>query len=107
WGLARRIRRGLGVCCLFDGEPGTGKTLAAEVIAGELGLQLMRIDVSNIVDKYVGETEKHLTRIFEQAQPDTSILLFDEADSLFSKRTEVKSANDHYANMSVNVLLQL
>jgi len=107
WGLSQRIRRGIGICCLFDGDPGTGKTLSAEVIAGELGLQLLRIDLSNIVDKYVGETEKHLTRIFEKAQPETSILLFDEADALFSKRTEVKSSNDHYANMSINVLLQL
>lgn len=107
WKIAQRIRRGLGIVCLFDGEPGTGKTLSAEVIAGELELQLLRINVSNIVDKYIGETEKHLARIFERTQPESSILLFDEADALFSKRTEVKSSNDHYANMSINVLLQL
>ena len=107
WGLARVFSRGTGLVCLFDGDPGTGKTLAAEVIAGELGLQLMQINVSAIVDKYIGETEKNLTRIFASARPDLHLLLFDEADSLFSKRTEVKRSTDRYSNMDVNVLLQL
>jgi ATP-dependent 26S proteasome regulatory subunit len=107
WGLRRTIKRGLSISCLFDGDPGTGKTLAAEVIASELGLQLLRINVASIVDKFIGETEKNLTKIFEQARPDTTLLLFDEADSLFSKRTEVTHAVDRYSNMDVNVLLQL
>ena len=107
WGLRRTIKRGLAITCLFDGSPGTGKTLAAEVIAHELGLQLLRINVASIVDKYIGETEKNLTRIFEQARPDTTMLLFDEADSLFTKRTEVNHASDRFSNMNVNVLLQL
>ena len=107
WGLRRTIKRGLSITCLFDGTPGTGKTLAGEVIACELGLQMLRINVASIVDKYIGETEKNLTRIFEQARPDTTLLLFDEADSLFTKRTEVTHANDRFSNMNVNVLLQL
>ncbi len=107
WGLRRTIKRGLSITCLFDGTPGTGKTLAGEVIACELGLQMLRINVASIVDKYIGETEKNLTKIFEQARPDTTLLLFDEADSLFTKRTEVNHANDRYSNMNVNVLLQL
>jgi len=107
WKIGYRIRRGIGICCLFDGEPGTGKTLSAEVIASELGMKLMRVNIPSIVDKYIGETEKNLARVFERARPDSCILLFDEADSLFSKRTEVKSSNDRYANMDINVLLQL
>ena len=108
WGLSKRIRRGTGVIALFDGEPGTGKTHSAEAIAHELGLSLMRINIANMVDKYIGETEKNLTTIFEQARPDMQLLLFDEADSLFTKRTSnVSKSNDRYSNMSVNVLLQL
>jgi AAA+ superfamily predicted ATPase len=107
WNLRRTIKRGLSISCLFDGDPGTGKTLAAEVIAAELGLQLLRINVASIVDKFIGETEKNLTRVFDQARPDTTLLLFDEADSLFTKRTEVQHAVDRYSNMDVNVLLQL
>ncbi len=108
WGLSRRIRRGTGVIALFDGEPGTGKTHSAEAIAHELGLSLMRINIATMVDKYIGETEKNLTTIFEQARPDMQLLLFDEADSLFTKRTSnVSKSNDRYSNMSVNVLLQL
>ena len=106
WGLRRTVKRGLSISCLFEGDPGTGKTLAAEVIASELGLQLLRIDVSSIVDKFIGETEKNLTRVFAQARPDTTLLLFDEADALFTKRTEVQHAVDRYSNMDVNVLLQ-
>lgn len=108
WGLSKRIRRGTGVICLFDGEPGTGKTHSAEAIAKCLGLSLMRVNIASMVDKYIGETEKNLTKIFEQARPDMSLLLFDEADSLFTKRTSnVSKSNDRYSNMSVNVLLQL
>ncbi len=107
WRLGERIRRGTGITCLFDGDPGTGKTLSAEVIAAEAGLDLLRVNVSTIVDKYIGETEKHLAQIFEQVRPDVSLLLFDEADSLFAKRTEVSKSSDRYANMEINVLLQL
>lgn len=107
WGLGRRIHRGTGILCLFNGDPGTGKTFSAEVIAAELGLELMHINVASIVDKYIGETEKNLERIFALARPDLNLLLFDEADSIFGKRTAVKQGNDRYANMEVNVLLQL
>ena len=108
WGLGRRISRGTGIICLFDGEPGTGKTHSAEIIASSLRLSLVQINISSIVDKYIGETEKHLTRIFSEARPDISLLLFDEADSLFSKRTsDVSKSTDRYSNMNVNVLLQL
>ncbi|MCB9735253.1 MAG: ATP-binding protein [Deltaproteobacteria bacterium] len=108
WGIGRRIHRGTGIVALFDGAPGTGKTQAAEAIAGELGLSLVRVNIASVVDKYIGETEKNLTRIFESARPETNLLLFDEADSLFSKRTtEVERASDRYSNMDINVLLQL
>lgn len=107
WGFGRKFNKGRGLSALFDGEPGTGKTLSAEVIAAELGLTLMRVNVANVVSKYIGETEKNLTRVFAEARGSQSLLLFDEADSLFSKRVEVKQANDRFANMEVNVLLQL
>ena len=107
WGFGRKFNKGRGLSALFDGEPGTGKTLAAEVIAAELGLGLYRVNVANVVSKYIGETEKNLTRIFTEARGSQSVLLFDEADSLFSKRVEVKGSNDRFANMEVNVLLQL
>jgi len=108
WGLSGRIHRGTGIVALFDGEPGTGKTHAAEVVAAELGLNLVRINIASIVDKYIGETEKNLTRIFAEARPDLNVLLFDEADSLFSKRTsEMSRSTDRYSNMNINVLLQL
>jgi AAA+ superfamily predicted ATPase len=107
WKLAQSVRTGRGLCCLFSGEPGTGKTLCAEIIAHELGLELMRINTSQLFDKYIGETEKNLERIFQRARPSTHLLLFDEADALFSKRTEVKGSNDRYSNMNVGVLLQL
>lgn len=107
WGFGRKFNKGRGLSALFDGEPGTGKTLSAEVIAAELGLSLMRVNVANVVSKYIGETEKNLTRVFAEARGSQSVLLFDEADSLFSKRVEVKQANDRFANMEVNVLLQL
>jgi SpoVK/Ycf46/Vps4 family AAA+-type ATPase len=107
WGFGRKFNKGRGLSALFDGEPGTGKTLSAEVIAAELGLALLRVNVAHIVSKYVGETEKNLTRIFTEARGTRSVLLFDEADALFSKRVEVKDANDRFANMEINVLLQL
>lgn len=108
WGIGQRIRRGTGVIVLFDGEPGTGKTHCTEVIASELNLSLVRINIASIMDKYIGETEKNLTKIFERARPDVSLLLFDEADSLFSKRTQkMERSTDRYSNMNINVLLQL
>jgi len=107
WKLASSVRSGRGLCCLFSGDPGTGKTLCAEIIAYELGLDLMRINTSQLFDKYIGETEKNLDRIFQRARPSTHLLLFDEADALFSKRTEIKGSNDRYSNMNVGVLLQL
>ena len=95
-----------GLSVLFSGPPGTGKTLTAGVIAHELKRALYVVDISRIVDKYIGETEKKLARISEHAQKSQAILLFDEADSLFAKRTNVKSSNDRYANLEVNYLLQ-
>jgi ATPase family protein associated with various cellular activities (AAA)/winged helix domain-containing protein len=106
WGLAERTSRGLGISALFAGESGTGKTLAAEVIAGELELNLYRIDLSAVVSKYIGETEKNLRRLFDAAERGGTILFFDEADALFGKRTEVKDSHDRYANIEVNYLLQ-
>ena len=107
WGFGQKLNKGKGLSALFDGEPGTGKTLCAEILAAELGLTLYRINVANVVSKYVGETEKNLTRIFQEADQSHCLLLFDEADALFSQRTEVKSVHDKYANMEINVLLQL
>jgi hypothetical protein len=92
--------------CLFHGPPGTGKTLAARAIAGELGVDLLRIDLSQVVDKYIGETEKNLERVFDEAETAGAILFFDEADALFGKRTEVKDARDRYANVETAFLLQ-
>jgi ATP-dependent 26S proteasome regulatory subunit len=106
WGFAGKSRRGLGICALFTGPSGTGKTLAAEVIAHELQLDIYHIDLSTIVSKYIGETEKHLKQIFDHAEASGAILLFDEADALFGKRTAVKDSHDHYANLQVNYLLQ-
>jgi AAA+ superfamily predicted ATPase len=106
WGLADRTSRGLGITALFAGESGTGKTLAAEVIAGELRLDLYRIDLSAVVSKYIGETEKHLRRLFDTAERGGTVLFFDEADALFGKRSEVRDSHDRYANIEVNYLLQ-
>jgi SpoVK/Ycf46/Vps4 family AAA+-type ATPase len=106
WGFARKMAKGLGLSALFSGEPGTGKTMVAGIIADELGLDLYQIDLSRIVSKYVGETEKNLAELFDAAEAGHAILLFDEADSLFAKRTEVKSSVDRYANLEVNYLLQ-
>jgi ATPase family associated with various cellular activities (AAA) len=106
WGFAGRGGRGLGISALFAGASGTGKTMAAEVIARELQLDLYRIDLSSVVSKYIGETEKNLRRVFDAAEAGGTILLFDEADALFGKRSEVKDSHDRYANMEVSYLLQ-
>jgi len=106
WGFAARSRRGLGVSALFSGESGTGKTLAAEVLASTLELDLYRIDLSGVVNKYIGETEKNLRRLFDAAEESGAILFFDEADALFGKRSEVRDSHDRYANIEVNYLLQ-
>jgi hypothetical protein len=105
WGFESVLRRGLGVTALFAGGSGTGKTLAAEVIAGRLGLDLFVIDLSQVVSKYIGETEKNLRRVFDAAERGGSVLLFDEADALFGKRSEVRDSHDRYANLEVSYLL--
>jgi AAA+ superfamily predicted ATPase len=106
WGLGKRFGEDLGLSALFEGPPGTGKTMAASMIASELNLDLYQIDLSKVVNRYIGETEKNLGRIFDEAERSQGMLLFDEADSLFGSRTEVKSSNDRYANLEVNYLLQ-
>ncbi len=106
WGFRERMNRGLGISVLFAGESGTGKTMAAEVIANELGLLLYRIDLSAVVSKYIGETEKNLRKLFDAAEDGGAILFFDEADALFGKRSEVKDSHDRYANIEINYLLQ-
>ncbi len=106
WGFGAKNSRGLGISALFAGASGTGKTLAAEVLAQELRLDLYRIDLSSVVSKYIGETEKNLRRVFDAAEYGGAILLFDEADALFGKRSEVKDARDRYANIEVSYLLQ-
>jgi hypothetical protein len=106
WGFDRKLSLGKGLNALFSGPPGTGKTMAAEVIANELQLDLYRIDLSQVVSKYIGETEKNLHQIFLEAQTAHAILFFDEADALFGKRSEVKDAHDRYANIEVGYLLQ-
>ncbi len=106
WQFSARGSRGLGLSALFYGESGTGKTLAAEVIANEVGLDLWRVDVSRVLDKYIGETEKNLSRVFDAAEDSGAILLFDEADALFSKRSEVRDNVDRFANVEVAYLLQ-
>lgn len=106
WGFAEKAGRGLGLAALFAGPSGTGKTLAAEVVAGELRLDLLRIDLSAVVDKYIGETEKNLARVFDAAEAGGAVLLFDEADALFGKRSEVRDSHDRHANIEVSYLLQ-
>jgi hypothetical protein len=106
WGFAARGRRGLGLSALFSGPSGTGKTLAAEVLARELNLDLYRIDLASVVSKYIGETEKNLKQVFDAAESGGVLLLFDEADALFGKRSEVKDSHDRYANIEVGYLLQ-
>jgi SpoVK/Ycf46/Vps4 family AAA+-type ATPase len=106
WGFAERSPRGLGITVLFHGPSGTGKTMAAEVLANELQLDLYHIDLSTVVSKYIGETEKNLRQVFDAAEQGGLILLFDEADALFGKRSEVKDSHDRYANIEVSYLLQ-
>jgi hypothetical protein len=106
WGYERAVAGGQGLKVLFAGESGTGKTMAAGVIAGDLGLDLFRVDLATVVSKYVGETEQNLDRIFAAAEGSNALLLFDEADALFGKRSEVKDAHDRYANIEVAYLLQ-
>ena len=106
WGYERAVGGGQGLKVLFAGESGTGKTMAAGVIAGDLGLDLFRVDLATVVSKYVGETEQNLDRIFAAAEGSNAVLLFDEADALFGKRSEVKDAHDRYANIEVAYLLQ-
>src|SRR5947209_4815041 len=106
WGFAAKGARGLGISALFAGVSGTGKTMAAEVLANELRLDLYCIDLSQIVSKYIGETEKNLRRVFDAAEEGGAILLFDEADALFGRRSEVKDSHDRYANLEVSYLLQ-
>lgn len=106
WGFEKKLSYGKGLSVLFSGPPGTGKTMAAEVIAHDLQLDLYKIDLSSVVSKYVGETEKNLEKIFREAETSNAILLFDEADALFGKRTEVSDAHDRYANIETSYLLQ-
>jgi SpoVK/Ycf46/Vps4 family AAA+-type ATPase len=106
WGFGRKSSRSRGVSALFSGPPGTGKTLAVEVMAGELELELYKVDLSGVVSKYIGETEKNLSRIFQEAETSNSILFFDEADALFGRRTKVSDAHDRYANIETSYLLQ-
>ena len=106
WGFGRKLSLGKGLSVLFAGPSGTGKTMAAEIIAGELGLDLYKIDLSTVVSKYIGETEKNLSRIFIEAETSNAILFFDEADALFGKRSEVKDSHDRYANIEIGYLLQ-
>ncbi len=106
WGFARKLPYGRGLSALLAGPPGTGKTMVAQLLAAELGHDLYRIDLAQVVDKYIGETEKNLGRIFDEATRAHAILFFDEADALFAKRTDVRSSNDRYANLEVNYLLQ-
>lgn len=106
YGFRARLSRGLGITALFEGESGTGKTMAAEALANELRLDLYRIDLANVVSKYIGETEKNLKRVFDAAEESGAVLLFDEADAIFGKRSEVRDSHDRYANIEVSYLLQ-
>jgi len=106
WGFRARMNRGLGISALFAGDSGTGKTMAAEVIANALDLRLYRIDLSAVVSKYIGETEKNLRQLFDAAEGGGAILFFDEADALFGKRSEVRDSHDRYANIETSYLLQ-
>ena len=106
WKFSKRHNRGHGVTIVFEGASGTGKTMAAEVLAGELGLDLYQVDLSNITSKYVGETQKNLSKIFQAAKEVSGILFFDEGEALFSKRSETQSSQDRYANLETNYLLQ-
>jgi SpoVK/Ycf46/Vps4 family AAA+-type ATPase len=106
WGFHEKLAMGKGTNALFAGPPGTGKTMAADIIAHDLGLDLYKIDLSTVVSKFIGETEKNLSRIFDEAETSNAILFFDEADALFGKRTEVRDSHDRYANLEISYLLQ-
>jgi SpoVK/Ycf46/Vps4 family AAA+-type ATPase len=106
WGFGKRLVTGKGICVLFKGEPGTGKTFCAEILAYELGMKLYQVSIPKIVSKYIGETEKNIAKIFHSARASHSMLLFDEADSLFAKRVAVENAVDRFSNMETNLLLQ-
>ena len=106
WGFAAKMPSSKTLCILFHGPSGTGKTMAASAIANELGLSLYKIDLANVVSKYIGETEKQLAQMFDQAEAMNIVLFFDEAESLFSKRTETRDAHDRYANLQTGYLLQ-
>ncbi|HUI40216.1 MAG TPA: AAA family ATPase [Methanothrix sp.] len=106
WGFGKKLALGKGLNILFSGTSGTGKTLAASVLASELGLEMYKVDLSTVVSKYIGETEKNLSKIFQEAEQGNAILFFDEADAIFGKRSEVKDAHDRYANMEIGYLLQ-
>jgi hypothetical protein len=106
WGFGGKLAQGKGLAVLFAGPSGTGKTMAADVMAGELGLDLYKIDLASVISKYIGETERNLGRIFDEAQTSNAILFFDEADALFGKRSEVRDSHDRYANVEVGYLLQ-
>jgi SpoVK/Ycf46/Vps4 family AAA+-type ATPase len=106
WGFDRKISMGKGLNVLFCGPSGTGKTMAAEIMSRELGFDLYKIDLSTLISKYIGETEKNLSRIFREAESSNAILFFDEADALFGKRSEVRDSHDRYANIEISYLLQ-
>jgi ATPase family associated with various cellular activities (AAA) len=106
WGMTKVASTGRGITALFQGPPGTGKTMVAGALARELGIELYRVDLSRVMSKWIGETERNLGNVFSAAEESQAIILFDEADSLFGKRTEVKSSNDRFANLEVNYLLQ-
>jgi SpoVK/Ycf46/Vps4 family AAA+-type ATPase len=106
WGFGEKHSLGLGLCVLLFGPSGTGKTMAVEIIANELNVDAYKIDLSTVVSKYIGETEKNLNRLFHEAETSNAILFFDEADALFGRRSEVKDAHDRYANIEINYLLQ-
>ena len=106
WGFGKKIAYGRGVSMLFSGPPGTGKTMAAQVIANRLGLELYQVDLSNVLSKYIGDTEKQLGAVFDEVRKSQSILFFDEADALFGKRSEVRDSHDRYANVQTSYLLQ-
>jgi SpoVK/Ycf46/Vps4 family AAA+-type ATPase len=106
WGFGSTVAHGTGLGVLFSGPPGTGKTMAAQVLAADVGLDLYRVDLSRVVSKYIGETEKNLSQIFDEARDGDAILFFDEADALFGRRSEVSDAHDRYANIETGYLLQ-
>ena len=102
WSFGRKMPLGRGLNVLLIGAPGTGKTMAAEIIAAEIGLDLYRLDLSCLVSKYIGETEKNLSQVFQEAERSNAVLLFDEADAIFGKRSEVRDSHDRYANIEIS-----